>query len=68
MPNSAAKDGWRQETWSKWGQVFGDLARSLADGREVAHASIARALDFDGVQGGPILESAAKLSNQLRDA
>jgi len=68
MPIGAAGDGWREETWSKWGRVFGDLASALADGREIAHASISRALDSDGVHGGPILESAARLSNQLRDA
>ncbi|WP_267225610.1 hypothetical protein [Dyella silvae] len=66
MPESAVTDGWRQETWVKWAGIFGDLATSLADGREVAMASISRALDMDGVHGGAILEAAATLSNHLR--
>ena len=68
MPISAAKNGWREETWSKWGKIFGDIACSLTDGREVDQAFISRALDFDGVHGGPILDDAAKLSSQIRGA
>jgi hypothetical protein len=66
MPEGATRDGWRQETWDKWAGVFSDLATSLAEGRPVAPASISRALDFDGVHGGAILEAAATLSNQIR--
>lgn len=66
MPESATHDGWRQETWDKWARVFDDLATSLAEGRPVAPASIARALDLDGVHDGAILEAAARVSNQLR--
>jgi hypothetical protein len=66
MPESAAEDGWREETWAKWSGIFGDLATSLAEGRGVAPASISRAFDMDGVHGGAILEAAATLSNHLR--
>lgn len=66
MPESATHDGWRQETWDKWARVFSDLATSLTEGRPVAPASISRALDFDGVHDGAILQAAAGLSDQLR--
>ena len=66
MPESAAGDGWRQETWAKWAGIFEGIATSLVEGREVAPASISRALDMDGIHDGAILEAAATLSNHLR--
>jgi len=66
MPESAGRDGWRQETWTKWAEIFSELATSLAEGREVAPASISRALDVDGVHDGDVFEAAATLSNHLR--
>jgi len=66
MPDMAAADGWRSETWTKWGKIFESLDQTLAEGDTVDPASISRAMDFDGVYQGEILEAAARLSTQIR--
>lgn len=66
FPVSASIDGWTPETWEKWREIFLRLQSSLETGHRVPDASIARALDFDGIVGGELLERAARVSNALR--
>ena len=66
MPATAATDGWCEETWTKWGKIFESLVQTLSEGDTVDPASISRAMDFDGVYQGEILEAAARLSIQIR--
>ena len=66
MPAGAASDGWRPETWCRWAATFAELERKALGSEALSHASIARALDHDGVLGGPILERAAVVSNSIR--
>jgi hypothetical protein len=65
MPPDAAADGWREETWAKWARIFESMAEAIAEVEVVASASISRAMDFDGVYQGEILEAAARLSRHI---
>jgi hypothetical protein len=66
FPASATDDGWTVETWLKWRTIFQDLHRRVAAEETVTDASISRAMDFDGIVGGELLERAARVSNALR--
>jgi hypothetical protein len=66
FPVVASNDGWRPETWVKWRDIFIRLQSSLESGQPVPDASIARAMDFDGIVGGELLDRAARISNALR--
>ena len=66
MPADAAGDGWTPETWSNWRAKFDALAQEAHGFGDLPVASIARALDHDGIVGGLILERAATVSNALR--
>ena len=66
MPSAASDDGWTSATWAKWAVLFAELHAKVLASKPVPPASIARALDFDGVIRSPILERAATVSNALR--
>lgn len=66
MPGAASADGWTPAIWKKWAVFFVELHAEVLASKPVSSASIARALDFDGVIRGPILERAAAVSNALR--
>jgi hypothetical protein len=63
---AAASDGWSEASWAKWQLAFRRLRDSFVSGQSLPEASISRAMDFDGVTGGVLLEQAATLSNSLR--
>ena len=65
MPESAASDGWTEATWTKWGQIFKTLHAAVLAGESEVRGGIARAMDFDGVIGGSILDRAAGVSIAL---
>jgi hypothetical protein len=63
---AAASDGWSEASWAKWQLTFRRLQDSFASGQSLPEASISRAMDFDGVTSGVLLDQAATLSNALR--
>ena len=65
MPKSAASDGWTEATWTKWGHIFKALHTTVLAGESEVPGGIARAMDFDGVIGGSILDRAAGVSIAL---
>jgi hypothetical protein len=65
--SALSSEGWSSELWEKWGRIFGDLLESVRSGGFGLDASISRAMDFDGVTQGEILEKAARISNSLRE-
>ena len=65
MPSSALKDGWCAQTWQKWQSIFETLYARVIAGESDFSGGIARALDFDGVIGGQVLERAAAVGNAL---
>ncbi len=65
MPSSATSDGWTEQTWTKWRNIFATLHTRVAAGETNFSGGIARAMDFDGVVSGPLLERAAKVGNAL---
>lgn len=58
--------GWSKESWEKWGRILCDLLERLSVGAPLPDASIARAMDFDGIAGGAIQERAAGISNSIK--
>ena len=60
-------DGWSGELTEKWGNIFSQLLESVRVGEFGPDASIPRAMDFDGIVQGEILERAAEVSNSLRE-
>ena len=66
FPSELTTEGWSAELWEKWGRIFGELLESVRAGGLGPDASISRAMDFDGITQGEILESAAGVSNSLR--
>jgi len=52
-------EGWDAELWIKWGNIFSELLDSVRSGGLGPDASISRAMDFDGITKGQILEEAA---------
>jgi len=67
FPSESSSDGWSPELWKKWGLIFNSLLQSVRSGAAVSEASITRAMDFDGIIKGEILEKAAVISNALRE-
>ena len=67
FPSALEPDGWCERTWVKWGEIFAQMKAAFLSGSLPPDASIARALDFDGIVQGEILEKAARLSNLIRD-
>lgn len=66
LSRASASDGWTTATATKWRGIFEELRDHVANGRPTPAASIARAMDFDGIVGGELLERAAAISNALR--
>ena len=65
--SSSLTDGWTEITWAKWGRVFRDLQDSFTAGKSLPDASIARAMDFDGITSGTLLDKASELSSAMRN-
>jgi hypothetical protein len=59
-------EGWCERSWEKWGAIFRNMQETFTSGGSLPDASIARAMDFDGIFCGELLEKAASLSNLLR--
>ena len=68
LTGTARAEGWTEVVQVKWLRIFRDMRTSVATGRDIPEASIARALDHDGVVAGPVLEKVATLSNLVRRA
>ena len=66
LPTEALAFGWRPDTWAKWAQIFRQLESDAKAGRLPPLPSMSRAMDFDGVIGGALLDRAASVSNALR--
>lgn len=65
MPAACMNDGWSQEIWQKWQSIFETLHARVVAGESDFSGAIARAMDFDGVINGQILERAAAVGNAL---
>ena len=66
FPASATADGWCEASWLKWQRIFSEMRESFSSGLALPNVSISRAMDFDGIIGGVVLDKAAALSNVLR--
>jgi hypothetical protein len=67
FPSAAGCDGWTEQSWQKWRSFFEEARKKISSRQPIPDASITRAMDFDGVTGGVLLEKAARVSNQLRE-
>lgn len=67
FPTEMVSDGWSIELWHKWGLIFISLLNSVQSGSEISNASLARAMDFDGIIKGDLLGKAAAISNALHN-
>jgi hypothetical protein len=65
FPSELVPEGWCERSWGKWGTIFHNMQETFASGGSLPDASIARAMDFDGIVDGELLEKAASLSNLL---
>jgi hypothetical protein len=68
LTDAACAEGWTEVVQAKWLRIFQDMHASIASGRDMPAASIARALDHDGIVAGSVLKKAATLSNLVRQA
>jgi hypothetical protein len=66
FPRALDRDGWCERSWAKWGRIFQEMQKTFVAGDSLPDASIARAMDFDGIVGGDLLERAARVSNLIR--
>lgn len=66
LSSAEAKDGWTVESKKAIKSYFEDLKEKLQSGDTLPPLNISRGLDHRGVVGGPILELAAQISNELR--
>ncbi len=60
------QNGWCEETRLRWLANFEMILDCLESGKATPDASIARAMDFDGICKGKLLERAALISTSLR--
>ena len=66
VSSASASDGWTDALAEKWVGVFEELRGRVVSDRSIAPVSIARAMDFDGIVSGELLDRAAAISNVLR--
>jgi hypothetical protein len=59
-------DGWHETSWIKWRNIFIDIQNRRSTGKQLPIASISRALDFDGIISGEILEKSSEIGNLIR--
>jgi len=68
VSTSESADGWSPESKIAIKAYFENLKQALQAGRALPPLDVCRGMDHWGVIGGPILEKAAQISNELRAA
>jgi len=67
LSQSEISFGWTPESQNATLKLLNEIRAALVDRRPIEKLSIGRGLDHWGVEGGRLLESACKLSNNLRE-
>ena len=67
LTNSEKINGWRNETKARWSKNFEHILSSVTFNKPAPIASIARAMDFDGIYEGKLFEQAARISCLLQE-